>query len=385
MRRLAIDEIVRIVGNNYSFVMNVSRTDGDILSSISQQLNLNGDLTFKQRALITKLIDKHSSAIVSAGVASKEEMDWALESPTFYSRLRKMITQSSVVIDEESSRIKLSFPFDKIMIEKIKSYRTETSSVAVSYNATTRTWDFPIREEHIQFISSTFVDLDADEKFSELSAEIKKIIANFEQYLPIIELKNDSFQYKNTAPTLPQCTETSLIPALLHARKHGIFSWDDNIDTQLESHHNERVNNFFRNSSNRQVDDGGPFTEYAELIKGSKAILLIIPGGNEYSMVHELRMQLNQMGITDSEMSVYFRLEGKDNLFNQYVKNNALNANPLIDDTLRAIFISGKPSKKLIDSKRYFDVVFQFGNEYADYKAKHYAAAQPNVVRITHQ
>jgi len=384
MNHLAIDDLLMTMHRNYTIMFSINQNDSDVMSSVGHQLLINNDLTHKQRVLITKIITRSANQIVENNIATRDEVTYAVNNPKFSSNLRRLIDSNSVEVDCQTHQLKLRFPYDRSIIDQIKEYRNATGSSGISYSAATRAWEFPLREENIQFISTLFTDLDADEKFNELSAEIKRIIRDFEQYLPIIEQKNNQFQYRNTSPTIPRCDESSLILALLHARKHGIFCWDDQIDHQLHSKHTREVNAFLRNGSMRAIENGGKISEYEELIISSPTTLITIPEGNELTIVSDLKNQFNSMGIPDDKMSVYFRLAGKPNPFNEFVKNNLLNNDPLTDSKIRVIFISGKPSKKLVEAKRYFDIVFQIGSDRADFKARNFTYSQPNLVKIAY-
>jgi hypothetical protein len=85
---------------------------------------------------------------------------------------------------------------------------------------------------------------------------------------------------------------------------------------------------------------------------------------------------MKELGITDEDMSVLFRLDSSSGaICNEYVKENKLN-NP-ISEKIKIFFISGKVPKPLICSGIEFDAIINLGSNSAHY-------TQKNLVRNHH-
>jgi hypothetical protein len=87
------------------------------------------------------------------------------------------------------------------------------------------------------------------------------------------------------------------------------------------------------------------------------------------------------MDIKEEEISVLFRLpseHGKE--FNDYVRENGLNS-PLTAKT-RALLISQKIPKPVIESKIHFHCVVNFSNFQTHYSSRDFLNTQSNIIEV---
>jgi hypothetical protein len=181
---------------------------------------------------------------------------------------------------------------------------------------------------------------------------------------------------------LPQPESDDLVEVLMHARRHGITTWDDAIKIALESI-TPSVYNFLKTPTGQilmQPDFTG-LPAIKEIIHHCGDILFVIPGGTELDhLTHSHEYLLNE-GYTNDQMTVMFRLDSSSGkICNDYIKQNKINT-PLSNDT-RFVFISGKIPKPLIESGKQFDLVVHFGTNSAHYTLKNYVKQHHNVISM---
>jgi len=104
--------------------------------------------------------------------------------------------------------------------------------------------------------------------------------------------------------------------------------------------------------------------------------LFIIPVSVELEKIKIIYEWLKRLNVDPDEISVMFRLDNKeDNGFNEYVRENKLNAS--ISEKTKAVIISGKLRKPIIASQIKFNSVIHFGygmvhNTIREFAGKHH-------------
>jgi hypothetical protein len=380
------DLIERLAGSgNFIFTTPIplSSFDDKIIHSFSHQIMTGNAFTKKQRELALKLVNKYKKSL-------KQELSIDIESilkaPSFRMPERTISSAKQISINLDSQGIKtifVKFPYDNALVEMIKDFRKRSINIErslIAWNSEQRVWEFGLSEGNILFLSS-FLDhgFVADEQFIEFLNEIKIIVGNIEGYVPMLVRTGDQFTFVNLPSNVHNETYSNLTEALLSARRRGVSCWDDQVNSVLKSQYKESVINFFENKSEEQRNNS--LADFQEIIKYSKNVLFVIPGGHELKILRPVHQLLKTIQNDFDNISVLFRLDsGLGTVFNDYVKENSLNQ-PLTNDT-KYIFVSGKLPKTIVESNKYFDLVFQFGLNSAHYGLKKFVKLHQNVIVI---
>lgn len=386
-----IEEIVdKLVGiGSWTITENVyflETRDRGVLESFSTQIDRQVGFTEKQSALCLTILKKYQPSI------SKylgRDIDIFLENPQF--RIPKRVisqTKTVDIVDTDDvnvKKIRVSFPYNEALINDIKQYREKYQKTRfpgkfifnaghVEWNPTTRSWDFNLAEEHVDWIYEKFENLGFvfDQTFLNFVEDIKKIKNNIENYVPMVIFNNSQFEYKNTHKNIPAPSSNHLLEVLFEAKKYGIQTWDENIDAALNDLSiNSFTHEFLKTEESQILLDSTKyqFFDLEDVIKFSKNIVVVIPGGSELHSLKTSYESLLTMGIKNEEMTVLFRLDSSaGKMCNEFVKEHHLN-NP-ITDKIKIIFISIKVPKPLIASGKPIDAIINLGNNSAHYSVK---------------
>jgi hypothetical protein len=360
--------------------------DFNFLTSISNQTERQTGLTEKQANLSLTILKKYSNDI--SKYLSKD-IEYALENPQFKLPRRVINQQKRVDIVKDQNhrdkKIRISFPYDEGVIEMIKNYkniyvktkypdRYINLSNFVDWNQDTRTWDFALLEENIAWCHENLETRGFlfDEEFSTYIENIKNIKNNIADYVPMVVFKNNQFEYHNIHKSMPQPTSTNLLEVLFEAKKHGISTWDENIDLALSDISiNDFTRVFFKNEKSQITAKNNIYEifDLEDVINLSNKIAVVIPGGSELESLKIFHKFLLGMGISNEEMTVLFRLDtNAGKMCNEYVKENGLNNQ--FDEKIKIIFVSIKLPKPIISSDAEFDVIINLGNNSAHYTVK---------------
>ena len=181
---------------------------------------------------------------------------------------------------------------------------------------------------------------------------------------------NGTVEYKNVHPRIPKIETTNLIEGLFIARNYGITTWDEKIEELLEQDSVNPVSRQLLRHPQGKIfvldSEKYSIADLDEVINYHKLLLVIIPGGSEIENLKFSVNSLTDLGISNENMSVLFRLDnqtGKE--FNELIKTYKLN-NPLDQDT-KVIFVSGKIPKTLISFEKPIDVILNLGDNSAHY------------------
>ena len=395
-----IDNLVGIGSLGNARATFLGAYDDTLLSSFDSQLSSGLGLTEKQQALAIRILKKHSQEITN--LLSKP-VELFLENPQFRSPPRSISHSKTVKLfkDQENKRylIRVSFPFDEKLVNDIKAYKKEgvhkrvsytrpTNSEDISWNTQSRSWDFPLREEHIDWLSSKLPSDEFlfDNELIEFSKEISKVKNQIEKYVPMVIFDGENFKFANSHRNIPQPQSSDLLEVLFHARKYGISTWDENIDQALND---VTINSYTKKLLSKKVD--GDIVIDPEIVKIDELsdtinyignTLFVIPGGDEYNMLTMSHRFLQRLGITNDQISVLFRLDGNSGkICNDYVKDNKLN-NP-IDEKIKIFFISTKVPKPLLKTSTTIDAIVNLGSTTVHYTLKNLLKNHHFVINYT--
>ena len=378
----------------------LSAYDDMLLTSFDSQLSSGLGLTEKQQALSVRILKKHSQEI--SNLISKP-VELFLENPQFRSPPRSISHSKTVKLfkDQENKRslIRVSFPYDEKLVNDIKVYKRVTSikrtsvSRSINYedifwNTQSRTWDFHLREEHIDWLSSKLSSegFSFDNELVEFSKEISKVKNQIEKYVPMVIFDGKNFKFSNTHKNIPQPQSSDLLEVLFYARKYGISTWDENIDQALND---ATINSYTKTLLSKKID--GDIVIDPEIVKIDELsdtinyignTVFVIPGGDEYSMLTMSHRFLQRMGIKNEQISVLFRLDGNSGkICNDYVKDNQLN-NP-INENIKIFFISTKVPKPLLKTSTTIDAIVNLVSTTVHYTLKNLLKNHHFVINYT--
>jgi hypothetical protein len=368
--------------------------DRSIVSSISSQILMGNGFTEKQSVLAVRLSKKYSKQL---SIALKIDITPFVDNPQFKLPFRTLDNSRKIQIKklQNSNKrvISVSFPYHEELVAQIKTYKkilsqTSHTGNGVNWNLESRSWDFDLREEHVDWINANLVNSSflADELFLDLIEQIENVKSNLENYIPIIKFTGKKFIYENVPNGVLQPTSTDLIDVIFQGRKYGITTWTDDIDIALSKLNlNSTLYNFLTSpdiTSLPKDKEKLTISDIGSIISYSLPCLVIIPGGSELKHLEYCRALFEKNGISNDEMCVLFRLDNTSGkTCNDFIKNQKLN-NPLTDTT-KIVFISGKVPKPLVESKMIFSTILNLGISGVHYTLSNYLKNHHFVINYT--
>lgn len=359
-----IEDLIQFVTSTGHHIFNrfpatiFSINDYKILESIASRVYYNQDqLTEKQATLILKLLKKNKDGI-RPYVPS---IDALIDNPQWKTPFRIIPTNKKISIVDQ--HILIEFPYDQEIVESFRKRNQEVHSLHQgAWNHNIKKWSFNLTEVNIEWLGKFLLpkEFEADEQFKLFFNEIAEVIHQIENCLPMLVEKDNKFSIVNAHHKIEQPSTTNLAEVLFWARNFGISHWDDAIDKRINNELHPTTQVLLKSSkhpwiNSAEVDING----FADLIKYSSPVLIIIPGGSELqSIITWSEFAINQ-GIEPSQMSVMFRLPNEQADFNSFIKEAGMN-NPVSEDT-RIVFVSTKITKPLVKSGINFKTVINLG------------------------
>lgn len=366
-----------------SFLDAGSLSEKVVIYNFSDQINSKQALTQKQATLALKLLNRYSFKISEH---LNKDITPFLDTPIYRYPFRQLTnTRKLSVIDDLTfgKIIKIEFPYNQELITEIQIRRR--SSNKITWNRSQRAWLAPLSEENILYfvnlarINNFQIDQTLQDQYNNLST----IIECLEDYAPMLAVDQGKLYFKNVSEQVPQLTATDTLSAIFEARKRGIFLWDNEISSGLESMDIDPFVKHFLKSEPTQPfhvnSDTTSFKSIGDIIKHLSPCLFIIPGGLELEKVNLAYGLLKSLEISNEEISVLFRLPSSTgNDFNQYVKNSKINNR--ITESTRAIFISTRVPKTIIKSNIRFHSVINLGFGGVHYSIKRFIESRENLI-----
>jgi hypothetical protein len=381
------DLVDRLAGQGqYLFQAPIKMVVGDekIVYSLSSQLTRGLGFTEKQSMLAVRLTKKYKTQL------SQEfnlDVTTFLDNPIFKYSIRVVNSSKLIkIVSKEGNKTKIAvyFPYDENLIQQIKNFKKELTekwqnygrTVAfvnqISWNEDLRCWTFPLWEDSIDWIGNNLTnpEFSIDDEIKEYISAVNLIKENIENHLPMVLAINGTAEYKNVHPKIPKIETTNLIEGLFIARNYGITAWDEKVEELLEQDCVNPVSRQLLRHPQGKIfvldSEKYSIADLNEVINYHKLLLVIIPGGSEIENLKFSVNSLTDLGISNENMSVLFRLDnqtGKE--FNELIKTYKLN-NPL-DENTKVIFVSGKIPKTLISFEKPIDVILNLGDNSAHY------------------
>lgn len=361
----------------------VNRYDTNLVSSFVNQAFVGTGYTEKQSVLAVRILKRYSASL---SAALSVDITTFLDNPTFKYNIRKInnAKRISIIAHETLGKaIKVEFPYSQEKVDSIRKSKDQLGHAV--WDGDKKAWIFSIDERNIQFLTS-FVESDhfeLDEEIKNYIVQIKHIIGNIENYVPMLTIKNGLPKYLNQSQFVPELTSKEVIPAVFEARKAGIFTWDEKVTQYLDQADLDPViRSFLSNESPKHLEidsTENPVQCLTDIVKYTQPTLFIIPGGSESAKTKMIYNFLTSIGYTSDDMSIMFRLPSSDGKeFNEFVKNCGLN-NPITDKT-KFVFVSIKLPKPIIKSKMRFNSVISLGRSNVHYTIREFFKNRQNLI-----
>lgn len=343
--------------------------DSNIIYSLSNQIINGNSFTEKQANLAVKLAKKYQKKL---SLALKIDLTDAVNSPTFKFPLRVISQNRSVTVHRQENGktaiISVIFPFDDNLISKIKLYKRNLNlhTNTVNWNHEKKSWDFDLREDHVDWISKNLVNSSflVDDLFKDFVTQIEEIKSNMTNYIPMVCKENNSYIFKNVSEKIPQPKDQNVVSVLVEAKKYGIYTWSDEIGEEIRKLNlNQNIYDILNDNKTTHINiknEKVSITDLKEIIFNSLPLLVIIPGGSELAHLESCVEFFEKNNIDKDSMSVLFRLDGeRGKTCNSFIKDSKIN-NPINENT-KVVFICGKIPKPMIESKINFSLILNFG------------------------
>lgn len=362
--------------------------EDSMMTSFSLQIYNGSALTEKQAKLAVKILTRNLSKLNSA---FGFDITGYIEKSTFRLGIRTITVNNnkkiSIIEDLYNQKvIKVEFPFDEKLLDKIRKQRIKLKFPM--WKKEEKAWHFSLDADSLAFLT-TFAEeenFSCDDEFTEYSRQVKKIQKEIQIYHPMLVKNENKFELINVSRYTPQITEDNLIDCLFQARKLGINVWDDAVEEELSaSTVPSRVKEFLKLSATESLKlnmSNEDLTALKEIIPRLFPCLFILPGGSEKETTQLSVDFLKSIGVSNSEISVLFRMPNSTHAdFNQYIRDNELNS-PISEKT-RAVLITGKIPKTILESKIYFHSLVNYSFHNVHYTIREYVTGHPNVIHLT--
>jgi hypothetical protein len=368
-----------------------------IIKDMAIQVGAGIGFTKKQSELAVKIITKHRKIL---GASLNRDINLDLVSPVYRIPFRVLDsgylrTMSIVDADEGDpfhkckKLILVKFPYNDLIISQIQARRLELYYAVFDTNI--KAWTFSLDEYSLSFLRgiADHYNFQIDEELDCYFKEIKRIEEQFESIIPTLVMCEDGYlKLVNVSEYVPQIPKTTdVISSVIAARKLGITVWCSKIQEKIDQL-NQPLRNFINSSQSEPFMvnmEKDPFESVSEIISNMLPCLVILNQVNQLELLKKCHKLFKKMGIDNTEISVSFRLDGKNNKdFNEYVAATGLNS--AISEQTKVVFIGNRLPKPMIKSGIKFNCVLYFNNinfadkEKDDYMVKKYIRNSPNVV-----
>jgi hypothetical protein len=358
--------------------------DSTMLHSFYDQISKGSGFTEKQSFVILKVLKKQ---IVKLNLLAGKDLTPYLDNPQFKIPIRTLnnVKRISIVPHAEFNKvIKLEFPYNEKLVNSLRQEKLKLNFVI--WNPEEKAWLFSLDESSIQFIAPLIAsdNFQADEEFKEYANQLTEITANLEKYVPMVTFENGVPAYSNAPNRVAPLTTPNLIEALFEARKVGITTWDDAANEELDRTSNTVVRDFLKSDFDASFGldlEKHSLHSLRDVVKCLYPCIVVIPGGTELDKLKSSIDFLKDTGISESEISVMFRLpKDTGDAFNKFVKDEKLNS-PITELT-KAVFVSGKIPKVVIESKKHFNCVLNFNFYNIHHTVREYIKWHQNVIHV---
>jgi len=377
------DLITALVMN---FRVSINPFDSNLVYSFHEQISRGSGFTEKQATVAVKILKRHVTKLKTLGF---NDVNQYIENPTYKLPIRTIMSHKRMSIiphDMYGQVIKMEFPFNEALLARIRNEKMSLNYA--NWNPEEKSWIFSLDERSLSFLTKVANEenFQVDEKFENYQNQITEIESNFEQYVPMLSYDGKNLKFSNISPKIPQPANSNILENLFKARKLGIFTWDENIQETDEWKNADSVTKqFLQVSPDEEFSinlENTTIFSLKEIVQYMSPVLFIIPGGTEIEKLEMCYEFLKTLNIDNEEISVLFRLpKDTGEKFNNFVKEQKLNS-PISEKT-KAVFISNKVPKPVIDSNVHFNAIVSFNFFNIHYSIKNLLKWHPNVIQMT--
>jgi len=364
----------------------VKSYDLKVVDSISNQISYyQQGLTDKQASLVLKILKNNVDVLNN--IYKKDVLEYILN-PTYKFPIRNSISYkriSYISENEPQKRIKIEFPYNETIISFVKKERN--GIFYSSWSPEDKCWYFSLDEFALKLCLTLVNDyeFEFDENLGTFFKQINEIESNLEQNVPMLDKIENNFQFVNSDKTLQDYKSQNLLDSLFKAKKSGIFLWSDKVDELINRENFDPiVLDFLKHSKDEefQVDfEKYNRQQFEKFINYLTPLVIFIPAGSELSKTRDIFEILSNAGIKNSEISTMFRLPNEtDSNFNKFIKEEKLNS-PINENT-KAVLLSQKVPKTVLESKLIFNTVITFSKIYVHYATKDFLKNFQNVIEL---
>ncbi len=359
--------------------------DSKLVYSFQDQIFRGSGFTEKQANLAIKILRRQKAKLEQI---TGKDITQFLDNPSFRLSKRTVNNNKRLSVMPNSvygKMIKAEFPFSEELVQSIRENRSKLHFA--QWDKDEKAWLFSLDERSLKFLMpvSKKYEFLLTEEMENYFSQIEEIEQNIEDHIPMVSMEENVFKFKNISDRVPQPSTTDVFRALFEARKVGIQTWDDTVSSEIKKNGCEKaVLDFLEVNPSQPYEfllENHSFFEIQNIVKYLTPCIFVIPGGSELEKVQLSLGLLKSIGVDNSEISVLFRLpkETGEN-FNNFVKNNLLN-NPITDQT-KAVFISSKIPKTIIEPKIKFNSVVNFNFYSVHYTIREFLKNHHNVVHV---
>lgn len=359
--------------------------DSKLVYSLHDQISRGAGFTIKQELLSVKILKRQ---IVKLDAMFGTSILPFLDNPTFRLTRRTVSALKSISVIPHTvygKAIKVEFPYNEDLLTQ---FRQQKSNLNYSqWDPEQKSWIFSLDERSLTLLNKIAIaeNFTVDEEFENYQNQLREIENSIEQYVPMVSFTDKKLKFLNISPKIPQPTSLNIIENLFKARKFGIFTWDESIEeTDDWKLADPLVKQFL------QTDPKGEFSinlekiaiySISDIVKYMSPVLFVIPGGTEMETLEQSLNLLKAVGISNKEITVLFRLPTETGAkFNNFIKEQNLNSP--IDENIKAVFISSKVPKTIIEKKIKFNLVVNFNFYNIHYSIKNLLKRHHNVIHM---
>lgn len=359
--------------------------DSKLIYSFFDQLTRNSGFTEKQELLSVKILKRQAQKLY---LLFGLDILQFLENPKFR-LVRRSVTLAKhmKIIDHPSfgKIIQVEFPFNEKLLAK---FREEKDKLTMAqWDSEYKSWFFALDEQSLMFLKQVAIEenFTIDEELKNYQIQINEIESNIDQYIPMVSFNGKILKFLNISEKIPQPTNLYIIENLFLARKLGISTWDDTIQNTDEwKNSNPVVKNFLLADPGTNISlnlEESDIFCVNDIIKFMMPVMIVIPGGSELEKIKKSLELLKEINIANSEISVLFRLPSETGIeFNNFVRDQKLNSS--IGDHTKAVIISNRIPKTILDKKIKFNCILNFNFYNIHYSLKNLLAWHHNVINV---
>jgi hypothetical protein len=357
--------------------------DQKLINSLYDQISRGSGFTEKQSTLVLKTLVRYSASL---SAFLQKDISPFLSKPSYRLPIRQINTKKKLsIVEHEQYKKVISaiFPYSEEQVALIRKNKDQLGYAV--WDKEEKCWFFSLTEYNVQFLMELAEkeNFEIDEEFQNYANQIKDILKNIEPHIPMLVIEEKTPKIVNCSKNMPPLETTDLLRSVFEARQRGILTWDETISKFLDSDEVDPITREFLKSEFRDsmhIDSEiHKISVLGTIVKNMGPILVVIPGGSELENLMIAYKFLSEIGISNNEISVMFRLPSDTHEnFNNFVKNNNLNS-PLTEQT-KIVFVSSKLPKPVLKSKIKFHSILNMGFNNVHYTMRDFVGNHENLI-----